>query len=165
MIEPCMVSSWLYCSGERNCRPGRASSARMSSAMKPPAKKYRKLVNKYITPIVLWSVLLNRSSSREPLRGTGTGLGRLTIGCGAIRVIFGPPRATSTQLRMGTHRGEPADSASASGHGCFHPTPARGVRRSAELPMSPDPVGDPERNWLILRNAAAAEGGVPEGGA
>ena len=53
MIEPCMVSNWLYCSGERNCRPGRASSARMSSAMKPPAKKYRKLVTKYITPIVL----------------------------------------------------------------------------------------------------------------
>src|SRR5205807_6917352 len=28
-----IVNSWLYCSGVRNCRPGRASSVHMSSAM------------------------------------------------------------------------------------------------------------------------------------
>ena len=39
MIEPCSVNSWLYCSLDRNCSPGRASSARMSMAMKPAARK------------------------------------------------------------------------------------------------------------------------------
>ena len=33
---PCMVKSWLYCSGERICMPGRASSARMIRAISPP---------------------------------------------------------------------------------------------------------------------------------
>ena len=42
MIVPCIVNSWLYCSGDRNCMPGRASSARMSSAMKPPIRKNTK---------------------------------------------------------------------------------------------------------------------------
>ena len=35
MIVPCIVNSWLYCSFDRNCRPGRASSARISSARMP----------------------------------------------------------------------------------------------------------------------------------
>ena len=33
MIVPCMVNSWLYCSVDRNCMPGRASSARISIAI------------------------------------------------------------------------------------------------------------------------------------
>ena len=36
---PCIVNSWLYCSLLRNCRPGRASSVRISSAMMPAIRK------------------------------------------------------------------------------------------------------------------------------
>ena len=36
---PCIVNNWLYCSGVRNCRPGRASSVRISSAMIPAMMK------------------------------------------------------------------------------------------------------------------------------
>lgn len=39
MIVPCEVNNWLYCSGDRNCNSGRASSARMSSASIPAAMK------------------------------------------------------------------------------------------------------------------------------
>ena len=39
MIVPCMVNSWLYCSLVTHCRPGWASSARMTSAMTPPIRK------------------------------------------------------------------------------------------------------------------------------
>jgi hypothetical protein len=50
---PCMVNSWLYCSGDRNCRPGRPSSARMSMAMRPPTMKNTNDAVRYIRPIVL----------------------------------------------------------------------------------------------------------------
>ncbi len=36
---PCIVKAWLNCSFEMSCRPGRASSARMSSAIRPPKQK------------------------------------------------------------------------------------------------------------------------------
>jgi hypothetical protein len=36
---PCMVNSWLYCSGDRNCSPGWPSSPRISSAITPPIRK------------------------------------------------------------------------------------------------------------------------------
>ncbi len=39
MIEPCIVNSELYCSCDTKSRPGRASSARISMAMKPAARK------------------------------------------------------------------------------------------------------------------------------
>ena len=39
MIVPCMVNSWLYCSLDRNCCPGTASSPRISSAIAPPTMK------------------------------------------------------------------------------------------------------------------------------
>ena len=39
MIVPCIVNSWLYCSGlSTTCSPGAASSARMSSAMMPASR-------------------------------------------------------------------------------------------------------------------------------
>lgn len=39
MIVPCIVNSWLYCSGlSTTCRPGAASSVRMSSASTPPMR-------------------------------------------------------------------------------------------------------------------------------
>ena len=39
MIAPCMVKNWLYVSYERNCRPGKASSARIARASTPPKAK------------------------------------------------------------------------------------------------------------------------------
>ena len=39
MIVRCIVNNWLYCASDRNCRPGRTSSARMGNAMSPPAMK------------------------------------------------------------------------------------------------------------------------------
>jgi hypothetical protein len=39
MIVPCIVNSWLYCSFDKNCSPGTASSARISIAIRPPAMK------------------------------------------------------------------------------------------------------------------------------
>ncbi|SKX78170.1 Uncharacterised protein [Mycobacteroides abscessus subsp. abscessus] len=50
---PCIVKSWLNCSVDRNCMPGRASSARMSSAIKPPIRKNAKQAVMYIMPINL----------------------------------------------------------------------------------------------------------------
>src|SRR5664280_2141272 len=55
MIVPCMVNSWLYCSLEKNCSPGRASSARISSASTPPSMKNANEVTMYISPI--WKIL------------------------------------------------------------------------------------------------------------
>ena len=56
MIVPCMVNAWLYCSGDRNCRPGRASSVRISSASRPPKRKKTNEVIRYRVPMALWSV-------------------------------------------------------------------------------------------------------------
>ncbi len=39
MIVPCIVNAWLNCSFDMICVPGRASSARMKSAMSPPMQK------------------------------------------------------------------------------------------------------------------------------
>ena len=39
MIVPCRVNAWLYASWERIWIPGRASSARITSASTPPARK------------------------------------------------------------------------------------------------------------------------------
>jgi hypothetical protein len=53
MIVPCIVNSWLYCSFDRNCMPGRASSARISNASGPPIMKKTNEVTMYIRPINL----------------------------------------------------------------------------------------------------------------
>ena len=63
---PCMVTSWLYCSGDRNCSPGRASSPRISNAISPPMTNQPKEAARYIRPMVLWSVVRSRFESREP---------------------------------------------------------------------------------------------------
>src|SRR4051794_18821531 len=89
MIVPCMVNSWLYCSGERNCRPGRASSARMSSAMNPPIMKNTNDVTRYIRPICFASVVRSSRANAEPLTGWCTGQGLVTIGLGATVVTKG----------------------------------------------------------------------------
>src|SRR2546430_12995023 len=84
-----MVKSWLYCSSDRNCIPGRASSPRISSAMKPPMKKNANEVTRYIRPICLASVVRSSRASAEPLVGLCTGQGRVTIGLGATVVTWG----------------------------------------------------------------------------
>ena len=41
MIVPCIVKSWLYCSGLSTiCSPGSTSSARISRAMTPPRRNH-----------------------------------------------------------------------------------------------------------------------------
>ncbi len=54
---PCIVNSWLNCSFDRYCRPGRASSIRISSAMIPAKRKNPKAVTPYITAMSLWDVV------------------------------------------------------------------------------------------------------------
>ena len=54
MIVPCIVNSWLYCSGSFTiCNPGSNNSARINSAIKPPIKKKMNEVMKYRFPITL----------------------------------------------------------------------------------------------------------------
>ena len=68
MIVPCMVNSWLYCSGlSTTCSPGWNSSARMSSAMTPPNMKQTNEVMKYRLPITLWSVVVTHLTTVWPL--------------------------------------------------------------------------------------------------
>src|SRR6185312_7990602 len=86
MIVPCIVNSWLYCSGDRNCRPGRASSARISNAMKPPIMKNTNDVTRYISPICFASVVRSSRDNAEPRAGLCTGHGRVTIDLGATVV-------------------------------------------------------------------------------
>ncbi len=59
MIVPCIVNAWLNCSLDMICRPGLASSARISSAMTPPIRKNPNAVTRYSVPIVLWSVVVS----------------------------------------------------------------------------------------------------------
>jgi hypothetical protein len=67
MIVPCMVNSWLYCSGDRNCICGTASSARISSAMAPPIMKKTNDVTRYRIAMSLGSVVRSMCAIREPL--------------------------------------------------------------------------------------------------
>ena len=73
MIVPCIVNSWLYCSCDRNCSPGRASSMRISSAMAPPRAKKTSDVTRYIRPIILGSVVRSSWLNIEPLADSCTG--------------------------------------------------------------------------------------------
>ena len=67
MIVPCMVKSWLYCSGcPTTCRPGAHSSARISSAITPPMRNQTNEVMKYRLPMTLWSVAVTHSDDRAP---------------------------------------------------------------------------------------------------
>ena len=67
MIVPCMVNSWLYCSLDRNCSPGCASSARISMAINPPAMKNPNDVTRYRIAMSFGSVVPTMRSSRAPL--------------------------------------------------------------------------------------------------
>src|SRR5882724_7938164 len=86
MIVPCMVNSWLYCSCDRNCCPGTASSVRISIAIAPPTMKKANEVTRYMMPICLWSVVRNNRRRYEPLTVSRAGNGRVAIGLGATAV-------------------------------------------------------------------------------
>src|SRR4051812_18292340 len=87
MIVPCIVNSWLYCSGDRNCMPGRASSARISSAIRPPAMKNAKDVTMYMIPICFASVVRRTCASADPRTCRRTGHGRACTGRGVTVVM------------------------------------------------------------------------------
>ena len=53
----CVEKSPLKVPGSTIWVPGWASSARISIAMAPPAKKKKKVVTMYWMPMTLWSVL------------------------------------------------------------------------------------------------------------
>ncbi|MDQ0731038.1 hypothetical protein QFZ57_001832 [Arthrobacter sp. B1I2] len=68
MMVPCMVNSWLYCSLVcRICMPGSNSSARISSAITPPAQKNTNDAIRYMYPMVLWSVEVIQLTTMVPL--------------------------------------------------------------------------------------------------
>src|SRR5664279_3437008 len=89
MIVPCMVNSWLYCSGVRNCIPGRASSARMNSAIRPPIMNQANDVAMYMTPRTFGSVVCRYCRNFAPRGARCTGYGRVTTGRGATAVKLG----------------------------------------------------------------------------
>ena len=60
MISACMVVMELKNSGCTNCRPGMASSERMTSAIMPPMKNIERLKIRYIVPMSLWLVANNQ---------------------------------------------------------------------------------------------------------
>src|SRR5690606_10871498 len=103
MIAPCMVNNWLYCSGERNCIPGLASSARMISAIAPPMTKKTNEATRYIIPTCFASVVRKSRVSAEPGRGRCTGHGRVSIGCGSdpttlVMVLLRGAKSDITEL-------------------------------------------------------------------
>ena len=104
MIVPWMVNSWLYCSGDRNCIPGRASSARISIAIRPATMKNANAVTRYMIPICFASVVNNVRARKEPRTCSRTGHGRVTTGpgCGSTLVTAHTPAAM--RPRQPAHR-------------------------------------------------------------
>ena len=80
--EPCIVNNWLYCSLLTNCKPGVASSARITNAMAPASTKNMKEVIMYRLPMTLWSVVVIHLITVRPLvfgriwLGADTGLSK-----------------------------------------------------------------------------------------
>ncbi len=89
MIVPCMVNSWLYCSGVKNCKPGLASSARMINAITPPKPKNAIDVVMYILPSVFGSVV--RMYPRSLIPGETRSTGEALAGRGGASVMISPP--------------------------------------------------------------------------
>ena len=106
MIVPCMVNSWLYCSLDKNCKPGAASSVRISSAINPPTRKNPIEVTMYIMPDQLGiggryhpvaERALKSTTLRERLDGS-----QLRDGAHDA-----PPPATKTTFARGASEGAP----------------------------------------------------------
>ena len=66
--------------------PGRASSARMNSAIRPPIMNQVNDVAMYMTPRTLGSVVCRYCRNFEPRGDRVTGYGRVTTGRGATAV-------------------------------------------------------------------------------
>ena len=102
MIVPCMVNSWLYCSLDRNCSPGLASSARISSASTPPNRKKQNELMMYMKPMTLWSVDVSQLTTTLP-RGS-----RCQTAAGVAMATGGSPSTVTSHLRssygLGCHR-------------------------------------------------------------
>gem|GEM_PF-6107956 len=45
----------MWASGDKNCLPGNASSVLKIMANSPPTRRKIRIVNRYISPILLWS--------------------------------------------------------------------------------------------------------------
>ncbi len=58
--EACMLNRPLKVSASTNCRPGAASSARISIAIRPPMNRNTIEWTVYWTPMTLWSVLMRK---------------------------------------------------------------------------------------------------------
>src|SRR3954451_17752326 len=88
MIVPCMVNSWLYCSLDKNCRPGAPSSERMSSAINPPAMKKPTEVTVYMMPNNFGSVVVTSRYTNDPLRPRRGGNGRVGLSSATALTVY-----------------------------------------------------------------------------
>ena len=61
IVVPCIVKKELYCCAVRKPVSGVASWVRIPSASKPPVRKKKNVVTRYMTPIFLWSVVVIHS--------------------------------------------------------------------------------------------------------
>ena len=161
MIVPCMVNSWLYCSGDRNCMPGRASSARMSSAIRPPSMKNTKDVIMYMIPICFASVVRSIRAIAEPLTWRRTGQGRVTIGFGATVVTMASgvsfvPLSTSARAK-GVPRRQNSPPPTPAGRGVTKDGDRRHERRD-ERPVlvREDPLAPPAQHRVAQRGRHVA---------
>ncbi len=59
MISACIVVIWLKKPGSTNCRPGWNSSARMTSAIRPPMRNIASENTRYMVPMSLWLVVVS----------------------------------------------------------------------------------------------------------
>src|SRR6478609_4650481 len=134
MIVPCMVNSWLYCSGVRNCIPGRASSARMNRAIRPPIMNQVNEVAMYISPRTLGSVVCKYCRNLLPSAARCTGYGRDTTRRGATAVTL-----TSQQVGALTEVQAPPTFTDASPNCVEYPISTRSRRRGADCEHSPNP--------------------------
>ena len=76
--------------------PGRASSARMNSAIRPPIMNQVNEVTMYMTPSTLGSVVCRYCRNFAPRGARCTGYGRVTTGRGATAVTVEPPAVRRT---------------------------------------------------------------------
>src|SRR6476619_731784 len=138
MIVPCMVNSWLYGSGARNCIPGRASSARMNRAIRPPIMNQVNEVAMYISPRTLGSVVCRYCRNLLPRGARCTGYGRDTTRRGATAV-------TLASQQVGALTG-----------GQTPPTSTMVVRIARNVPYQP---GAPQRCGAAIVSGIEAGGG------
>ena len=60
IVSPCIVKTSLYCAAFNTVPSGCASCDRISNASRPPTMKKTNAVAPYISPIFLWSTVVNQ---------------------------------------------------------------------------------------------------------